>query len=159
MFPIEINEKEHQLLDVSESIYAKLEELIRELRPMPAFFNPTNSTNDNIRRIFTRNGNEVTMGYQLVEEDPSDESDYPIDIDEEVGNYFSQTLFDDHEEINTNKDISLDFCLESDIIYNLLTERSIGMSGFPLRVTAPTIEICEESLNSRNVGGTGHSEI
>ena len=99
------------------------------------------------------------MGYQLVEEDPSDVSDYPIDIDEEVGNYFSQTLFDDHEEINTNKDISLDFCLESDIIYNLLTERSIGMSGFPLRVTAPTIEICEESLNSRNVGGTGHSEI
>ena len=99
LFPIEINKNEYHWLDAADSIYSKWQELLNELRLMPINFIPTDSTSDNIRRFLTENDNHLTLSYQFDEDDPSDESDYPIDIDEEVRNYFSQTLFDDYEEI------------------------------------------------------------
>ena len=76
--------------------------------------------NDNKRRNVTNNGNHITISYETInDEDKSEESDYPIDIEEEAAAYFSQTLFEDYEEIYSNKNISFDFSIESDIIYNL----------------------------------------
>ena len=74
---------------------------------------------DNKRRNAT-NICDITISYEIINDDKSKEFNYPINIEEAAAAaYFSQTLFEDYEEIYSNKNISFEFSIESDTIWNL----------------------------------------